>query len=72
MRQLYNVLTVLFWITVIIACLMLVRAFSNAPNFSQSNNSGLTIGYAFGSILGAGIVPAIIWVIRYFVGKGNK
>lgn len=65
MKSLYLILTILLWITLVLALFMIIVSFGKMPNMQ----SHLSVGYILGSIGGAGSVPGIIWVIRYFVGK---
>jgi len=71
MKVTYQILTVLFWITVVYAIFVLIRTLSN-NNLSESNGpSGA--GLIIGSIIGVAVLPTIIFVIRHFVGKNlNK
>jgi hypothetical protein len=69
MKTFYSILTVIFWISVVLASIMIIRSFSSIP----ANMPGhLIVGYVIGSVLGAAIVPAIIGGIKYLVAKELK
>lgn len=64
MKLAYQIFTVLLWITVVLA------AFLFFTQMSRMNNVSLPI--VIGGLLGTAIVPGIVWVIRFFIGKEIK
>lgn len=66
MKNLYQILTVLFWIVLVVLAFILIGNLSHLPSAYVSIGSvlGLTIGTMFPIL--------IIWIIRYFVGKQIK
>lgn len=65
----YKVLTVLFWASLVIGLLPTISVFSSMPSNAGSFAS---IAIIFGNLLAYATIPAIIWVIRYFVGKQSR
>lgn len=64
MKLTYQIFTVLLWITIALA------AFLFFSNMSRMNNVSLPV--IIGGLLGAAVVPGIVWVIRFFIGKEIK
>lgn len=70
MKTTYQILTVLFWITVIFAIFVLIRTLGN--NNLPDSSGPAAAGTIVGSIIGAAILPTIVYVAKYFVGKNLK
>jgi hypothetical protein len=70
MKALYQILSVLFWITVVYAIVVFIKTISN-NNLSESGPAAG--GFILGSIVGVAILPTVIFVAKHFVGKNlNK
>ncbi|MEY4875194.1 MAG: hypothetical protein RL708_343 [Bacteroidota bacterium] len=69
MKNLYNILTVLFWISVIYGAYHWIQMASITP---IQNDGASTFGFVLGTTLAACVIPALILLIRYFVGKNNS
>jgi hypothetical protein len=69
MKNLYNILTVLFWISVIYGAYHWIQMASITP---IRNDAGSTMGFIFGNTLAAITIPGILFLIRYLVGKNNS
>jgi hypothetical protein len=61
MKGAYNVLTVVFWIALILSAIVFFI------NMSRLDHVGL--GHVLGALFAAAIIPGILWIIRYFIGK---
>ena len=66
MKIAYTILTILFWITVVVAALVFTQQFLQQDG---GGNIATTIGLLIGRIIGVSVLPALIFIIRYFVGK---
>jgi uncharacterized RDD family membrane protein YckC len=69
MKTAYNVFTVLLWIAIIYAAFNFVLSLSN---FGIPNDGAMATGSVIGALLASLIIPGIIWLIRYFIGKEVK
>lgn len=70
MKATYQILTVVFWITVVYAIFVLIRTLSN-NNLSDSNGPAAA-GTIVGSIISVAILPTLVYVAKYLVGKSLK
>lgn len=61
MKVVYQIFTVILWITIALAAVLFFI------QMSRINNVSLPV--VIGGLLGAAVVPGIVWVIRYFIGK---
>lgn len=66
MKIVYQVLTVLFWLTVLYAAIILVRMLTHN---SLPSGGAAASGQIIGSILGVAVLPSIVYLIRHLVGK---
>ncbi len=66
MKTLCTFLTVLFWVTVLLALLSLANNLRHAP---APGGDPRAAGYLVGLVLGAAVIPGVVYLIRYFVGK---
>jgi multidrug transporter EmrE-like cation transporter len=64
MKVAYQVFTVILWITIALA------GFLFFMQMSRINNVSLPV--IIGGLLGVAVVPGIVWLIRYFIGKKLK
>ena len=64
MKLAYQIVTVLFWIAVAVNALLFVNIMNNTPEIS--------LPVVLGALTAAASIPAILWVIRYFLGKELK
>lgn len=65
MKTLYEMLTVVLWIKVVFGAIMLRRVFSynSLPGSVQAER------YVRGSFTAAALLPALIYLICFFIGK---
>lgn len=64
MKVAYQTFTVILWITIALA------GFLFFMQMSRINNVSLPV--IIGGLLGVAVVPGIVWLIRYFIGKELK
>ncbi len=64
MKVAYQTFTVILWITIMLA------GFLFFMQMSRINNVSLPV--IIGGLLGVAVVPGIVWLIRYFIGKELK
>lgn len=69
MKGLYTFLTILFWLGIAWSAFnfIIIMSRDNMPN-----NGPSAAGHVVGTILGAAVIPGIIYLIRHFVGKEIK
>ncbi len=66
MKIIYHILTVLFWLTVTYSIFILIRTFSNN---GLSDSLPVAAGQIVGGLIGAAMLPVIVYLVRYFVCK---
>lgn len=66
MKGAHQVLTVLFFLALAFGLFVMVRSLGRYPEGTVG------FGVVLGSLVAASIIPGIIWIIRYFVGKEMK
>ena len=64
MKIVYQIFTVILWITIVLAGFLFFM--------QMSRISYAPLPYVIGSILGVAVVPGVVWIIRYFIGKELK
>ncbi len=64
MKVAYQIFTVLLWVSIILAGFFFVKYMSLI--------NSIELAVVIGALLGVGIIPGIIWVIRFFIGKEIK
>ena len=72
MKLFYQILTVLFWISVVFFGFMFFVNMGitlEVQGQARNQSAYLYIAAFLGVFVGNAIIPAIIWVIRYFVKK---
>lgn len=69
MKTFYTILTVLFWLAVAFAAFNFVIFMGNS---SMPNDGAMAAGHVIGALLGTAVIPFVVWIIRYFVGKEIK
>lgn len=60
----YQIFTVILWIVIAIQTVIFFMQISRMSN--------VTFPFVFGAIIGAIIIPGIVWLIRYFIGQSIK
>ena len=68
MKTSYLILTILFWIAVLFAAWVIVMKSSH----KMPSSASYVAGHFIGTVLVAAVIPVIIFLIRYFVGKELK
>lgn len=66
MKTVHQILTVVFFVALVFGLFVMVKSLGQYPPGT------VNFGVILGSVVAASIIPGIIWIIRYFVGKELK
>ena len=75
MKTLYVILTILFWMTLLLGAITFVRTMGQQDLSTHGSSTAQTVadsGTVIGAAMGAALLPGLIYLIRYFVGKEIK